>query len=112
MRPRWSDDRAGRLCAIGLSATRGEATPISAMAGFTYGIVIWGWLEMASSWLRHGTAPHPADAGADERAPSLLQAFATLAWHEFAILAVGVGLLVLTSGASNAVGTWTFVCCG
>jgi putative photosynthetic complex assembly protein 2 len=98
------------LCAVGLAATRGEATPISAMAGFTYGIIIWGWLEMAFL-MGYVTGPRriPQTPGLTSERRRFLEAFATLAWHEFAILAVGVGLLAMTSGAINAVGTWTFV---
>jgi putative photosynthetic complex assembly protein 2 len=98
------------LCAWGLAATRGEATPVGAMAGFTYGIVIWGWLE-TSFLMGFVTGPRriPLSPGLTGEGRRFVEAFATLAWHEFAILATGVALVALTSGAVNAVGTWTFV---
>ena len=98
------------LCVWGLAATRSNTSVAGAWAGFTYGVVIWGFLE-TSFLFGYVTGPRRAAQSAGAR--GLLrfrEAFDTLSHHELAILAVGIGLMALTSGAANEVGTWTFLC--
>lgn len=97
------------LCAWGLAATRHDASPLGAFAGFTYAIVIWGWLETAFLF---GFVTGPRRVALREparRGDRFVQAWNTLAYHELSILAVGIGLVVLMHGAANQVGTWTFL---
>ncbi len=97
------------LCLWGLLATRNEATPTGAFAGFTYGVVIWGWLETAFLF-GYVTGPRrlPLHEPA-RRGDRFMQAWSTLAWHELSILAAGAVLVVSTWGAANQVGTLTFI---
>lgn len=100
---------AAVLALWGLVATRQSETPAGALAGFTYGLVIWGFLE-TSFLLGFVTGPRrePQSRGASGLI-RFREAFDTLSFHEFAILAVGILLIALTAGAANAVGTWTFL---
>jgi putative photosynthetic complex assembly protein 2 len=98
------------LCLWGLWATRANTTPAGALAGFTYGIVIWGFLE-TSFLLGHVTGPRRAPQSDGARGlRRFREAFEVLSHHELAILAVGILLIALTAGAGNQVGTWTFLC--
>lgn len=97
------------LCFWGLAATRQDASATGAFAGFTYGIVVWGWLETAFLF-GYVTGPrreplHHAARGGDR----FLQAWGTLAWHELSILAAGFGIILLMRDAPNQVGMWTFL---
>jgi putative photosynthetic complex assembly protein 2 len=114
--PRWTHAWAMGAATVlalfsfwGLSATRGATTPVGALAGFTYGIVIWGWLEM--SFLFGYVTGHRREplAGGERGLTRFRLAFATLSYHEAAILVTGLALIALTRGGANEVGTWTFV---
>lgn len=76
---------------LGGLATRTTVTPAGALAGFTYGILIWAWLEMSFLFgFVTGPRKWPMTPGA-RGWQRLREAVATLAWHELAILAAGVG---------------------
>jgi putative photosynthetic complex assembly protein 2 len=81
----------------------------SAYAGFTCGVVIWGWLEMAyfSGYL---VGPHSEPCPRDCRG---WQRFALAArtglFHEAGILASAGVLAYVAWRAPNQVGTWSFV---
>lgn len=97
------------LCAWGLGATRHDASAIGAFAGFTYAIVIWGWLETAFLF---GFVTGPRRIPLHEpkrRGDRFLQAWNTLAYHELSILAVGIAIVLSSQGAPNQAGTWTFL---
>ena len=96
------------LCAWGLAATRDTVTPAGALAGFTYAIVIWGWLEASFLFGYVTGTRREAAAPGLQGVARFRQALATLCWHELAILATGLGLIVLTWGAANSVGMWTY----
>lgn len=100
---------AAGLALWGLVATRQTETPAGALAGFTYGLIIWGFLE-ASFLLGYVTGPRrePQSRGA-QGVTRFREAFDTLSFHEFAILAAGIVMIGVSAGALNAVGTWTFL---
>jgi putative photosynthetic complex assembly protein 2 len=108
----WAMAAATGLAALslwGLIATRSIATPEAALAGFTYAIVIWGFIEM-SFLFGYVTGHRREPLGADLRGfPRFRQAFAVLSFHEGAILLTGLVLIALTAQSINAVGTWTFL---
>lgn len=86
----------------------GETTVAAAYTGFMAAIVIWGWQELAFL-LGVVTGPRrtacPPDVGFFRR---FLLASQTLLYHELA-LAATLGLIaLLTWGAANQVGLWTF----
>lgn len=102
----------GLLAALslwGLGATRDVATPEGALAGFTYGLVIWGFLETAFL-LGYVTGPRREPQSHDAAGlQRFRQAFDTLSFHEMSILAAGAVMMGLTYGSANEVGTWTFL---
>ncbi len=102
----------GALAALalwGLAATRDDATPSGALAGFTYGLLIWGFLETAFL-LGYVTGPRRIPQSRDATGLTRFrQAFDTLSFHELSILAAGVVMMGLTYGSANEVGTWTFL---
>ena len=75
---------------------------------FTCTILLWGAQEIAflAGWLT-GPRPQPCPAGATggTRLGLALQA---ILYHEFALLACGAAVVVLTWGSPNQVGLWTF----
>jgi putative photosynthetic complex assembly protein 2 len=94
---------------IGLYATRGNATPEGAFAGFTYAIIAWAWLE-ATFLYGFITGPRkiacPPGAKGLER---LSAAWSAVSHHEIAILLGGIVMVGLSWGADNQTGVWTFL---
>ncbi|MFO1323599.1 MAG: putative photosynthetic complex assembly protein PuhE [Burkholderiales bacterium] len=96
-------------CAFyGLVATRGEASVAAAYGAFASAIAVWAWVEVAFL-LGYVTGPRRVPCSADGReGRRFVQAFATILWHELALLALGAVVLLLTWGAPNPVGAATF----
>jgi len=95
------------LVGIVSSSTRHDATGV--YLGFTYGLVVWGWLEMSylmgivtGPW----TQPCPPHVRGARR---FVLAIGTSLYHELAVVAAGVGLIGLTAGAPNRTAAWTFL---
>ncbi len=80
-----------------------------AYAGFTYGVLVWGWHEMAF-FMGFLTGPRKvaAEAGGDGWR-RFRQGVAACIDHELAILATAVAVLWACWGAPNQVGAWTFL---
>ncbi len=98
------------LAAFGVLAwSRDTGTVLGAYAGFTAGVLIWGWMEM-SYFMGFITGPRKLPCPADCRGWRRFQlALATSIYHELVIVAAAVVMIWLTWGAVNPVGTWTFV---
>lgn len=96
-------------CALyGLAATRGETTVAAAYGAFASAIAVWAWAEVAFL-LGYVTGPRRVPCSADGReGRRFAQAFATILWHELALLALGAVVLLLTWSAPNPVGGATF----
>ena len=92
---------------FGLSHTAGQASVVNAYCAFTCALLVWGWHELTflTGWL---TGPRKSACTAASGWPRFRQAVAAILWHELAILAAGVLILVITWGQPNQVGTWTF----
>jgi putative photosynthetic complex assembly protein 2 len=109
---RWSMAAGTLVSAIALNrlgASSAVATPAGAYAAFTYGVLVWGWHEMAffmgfvtgprrtgcargcSGWAHFG---HGVQACLD---------------HEIAIIISAVAVVWITRGGVNQVGMWTFM---
>lgn len=89
--------------------SRDMATVTGAYAGFTAGVVIWGWMEM-SYFMGFITGPRklpcPENCHGWQR---FRLALSTSLYHELVIVAAAGLMLWLTWGAVNAVGTWTYL---
>jgi putative photosynthetic complex assembly protein 2 len=97
------------LALIGLGATHGDRSVAGAFAGFCYGLIIWGWLEMTFLFgfiTGPRTTPCPTPTTEWQRFRFAVE---TIAYHEIAILVAGAIIIALTWGADNQVGTWTFM---
>jgi putative photosynthetic complex assembly protein 2 len=89
----------GVLALAGLSATQGSTGIAQIFAGFTYGIIVWAVLELTFLYgyvtgPSHAPCPPEAKGWARFRA-----AFATMAYHEIALLLAGGGLAFVDSGS-------------
>lgn len=94
---------------VGLVRASAQTTVAASYCGFTCALLIWGWHELSflTGWITGPRKlPSPDDAGGRERFGHALGA---ILWHELAIAAVGVAILVLTHDAPNRVGAWTFL---
>jgi len=92
----------------GLALTAGDSSVGGAYTAFTCMILLWGAQEIAflAGWLT-GPRPEPCPADATGRA-RLGFALQAILYHEFALLACGIAVAMLTWGGPNQVGLWTF----
>ena len=85
-----------------------SATPSAAYLGFLAAVLLWGWLEMGylMGYLAGPvrTSCPPGLKGVKR----FVRAVAVGLYHELAIVACGVMLIVLSSAAENTVAAWTF----
>lgn len=94
--------------ALLLHATKHETSAAAAYLAFGGGLVLWGWHELAflTGWV---TGPRkvacPEGASGWRR---FVLATATMIHHELALAATLVAVIVMTWGAPNPVGAWTF----
>ncbi|MBK1631567.1 photosynthetic complex assembly protein 2 [Thiohalocapsa halophila] len=89
--------------------SRDLVTVLGAYAGFTAGVVIWGWMEM-SYFMGFITGPRKSPCPEGCRGWQRFRlALSTSIYHELVIVAAASLMIWLTWGAVNTVGTWTFV---
>jgi putative photosynthetic complex assembly protein 2 len=97
------------LALWGLAATANDTSAASAYAGFTYGIILWGW-QIVTFYTGAITGPRK-----DACPPGLtglarfVEAVRTMLYHELACLIGAVLMLALTAGKANQVGAWTYI---
>jgi putative photosynthetic complex assembly protein 2 len=109
---RWSHLLSTLLAAgafVGLAHTAAQTTTAGAYCAFTCALLLWGWHELSflTGWV---TGPRKQRATPGARGSArFMQAVQAILWHELAILASGVVLVMLTWGEPNQVGTATFV---
>ncbi len=94
---------------VGIVSNSTRHDPVGVYLGFTYGLVVWGWLEMSylmglvtGPWTR----PCPPHVRGARR---FVFAIGTSLYHELAVVASGIGLLAVTAGAPNRTAAWTFL---
>jgi len=93
----------------GLVLSREAANVGGAYAAFSCALVVWGWHEM-TFLMGLVTGPRRAASRPDSRGwRRFAEAASTLIYHEIALALTAVGLVALTWGAANQVGTWTFL---
>ncbi len=77
--------------------------------GFVSAIAIWGWIELAFlAGVITGPYARPCPPGV-EGWDRFLRAWGTIAYSEMALIASTVLLILVSDGASNQFGMWTFV---
>jgi putative photosynthetic complex assembly protein 2 len=109
---RWSllgASVVGTLALYGMVVSSADATVAGAYTAFTCSLLVWGWHEV-SFLLGYVTGPRkePCPEGCSGWR-HFGHAAATVMHHELAIAATAVGLVALTWGEPNQVGTWTFM---
>ncbi len=98
------------LAIWGLLATSSNTGASGAYAGFTYGIICWGW-QIVTFYTGLITGPRK-----DPCPPQLtglarfVEAVRTGLYHELACLIGAVALLAFTAGQPNQLGVWTYIC--
>lgn len=93
----------------GLVATRDATTAGSAYLAFACALAVWAWIEMTflMGWITGPrAAPCPARCGGWKHFAHGVRA---VLYHEFALLAALATIMILTPGAANEVGAWTFL---
>lgn len=95
-----------------LWAWRDEATVTGAYVAFLAALTVWAWHEMSFlmgfvTGPRTTPCPNRDMAPMGHRAP-FIPAMQTLIYHEIAIALTVVSIALLTLGAANHVGLWTF----
>ena len=108
---RWSHFISSLLALAalaGLAHTAPQTGVAGAFCAFTSALLVWGWHELSflTGWVT-GPRKTPADAGV-RGTRRFVQAVQTILWHELAILASGVAIVLLTWGQPNQVGLATF----
>ena len=96
------------LALWGLAANRSDTTVWAAYVSFTCAILVWAWPELSLlTGLLTGPWRQPCPRGCD---PWRRAAYAVRAilYHELALLAAGIAIIVVTWGGANPVGAWTF----
>lgn len=94
---------------IGLYVSSGSATASAAYAGFVSALAVWGWHEMTFLMgLVTGPCTVPCKRLPSGRAP-LVEAMATVIYHEAAIALTAGLIAALTWGGENLTGLWTFM---
>ena len=109
---RWSmigGSAVGATSLYRLWAGGSDTSITGAYAAFTYGLLVWGWLEM-SFFMGYITGPRrtpcpPGAAGWRRFGYGLVACL----YHELAILISAALVIAATWGAPNHVGLWTFL---
>lgn len=104
---------AGSLCfaagsLAGLAATAGDTGPMGTYLAFTAAVGLWGAQEILflTGWVTGPwRATCPAGLGGWARAGYAVRA---ILYHELALLASGAAAFLVTAGAPNRTGAWTF----
>lgn len=81
----------------------------AAYAAFLSALAIWGWIELSfltGQMTGPNLTPCPDNLPEWER---FVRAWGTIAYHEMALLAALVAMILIAWGAENPVGLWTFI---
>lgn len=94
---------------LGLAVLRDDTSVRGAYFGFACGLGAWAWHEMA---FLMGFVSGPRRVRCTpgvEGWPRFVEAVQAVLWHEAAILATAVVMVIVTLDAPNQTGTWIFV---
>jgi putative photosynthetic complex assembly protein 2 len=93
---------------VGLKETMNDTSAMGAYLAFLSALAVWGWVELAFlSGVIAGpnTAPCPKGALISQR---FIFAVGTILWHEMLLIALLSIIVILSDGAPNIFGLWTF----
>lgn len=86
-----------------------DASVMGAYLGFACGLAVWGWIELAFlTGFVTGPRRSPCPAGLTG-VQRVVAAIGVILWHEFAIIAGALALLVVSWDSTNQVALWTFM---
>jgi putative photosynthetic complex assembly protein 2 len=105
----WLSSMLALAAFVALRHTAAELNVANAYCAFTCALLVWGWHELSflSGWITgpRKTALPPGTRGRTR----FVESVRAILWHELAIVAVGVTIVVATWGQPNQVGTQTFL---
>jgi putative photosynthetic complex assembly protein 2 len=105
----WLSSLLALTAFVALMHTARELSVANAYCAFTCALLVWGWHELSflSGWITgpRKTRLPPGSTGW----PRFVESVRAILWHELAILAVAVAIVVVTWGQPNQVGTQTFL---
>lgn len=96
------------LGAAGFMDTLGNTTVAGVYVAFLAALALWGWVELA---FLTGIITGPVRSGARAGVPEwerFIRAWGTIAYHEMLLVALFLAMMLLSWGADNQFGTWTF----
>jgi len=97
------------LALVGVVVSSADTTTLGAYCAFTSALLVWAWHEM-SFLTGFVTGPRDVPCPPDSKGwQRFAYAAQTLLYHEVAILLTAALLVVLTWGAPNQIGVWTFL---
>jgi putative photosynthetic complex assembly protein 2 len=109
---RWSMAGATLLMAAsiyGLLQTSADTSILGAYAGFTFGLSIWGWLEIGYYMGFMAGPRRKADPEGCKGWRHFVHAAETTLYHELAALALTAVIAAIDWDAPNRIGLWTFM---
>lgn len=109
---RWSLMGASLLAALalyGLVASSDDRSVGGSYLAFTCALMVWGWHEIAFLMGYVTGSRRTACSEGTKGWPRFVEASQAVLHHELAIAATGLLVLMLTWGAANQVGAWTFL---
>lgn len=97
------------LGCVGIHATLDDPSVAGTYLGFLSAILIWGWFELAFlAGVITGPYSRPCPPGVTGWG-RFLRAWGSIAYSEMALIASLILLVMVSAGAANTVGLWTFV---
>lgn len=97
---------------VALDHTANQTSAAAVYCAFTCALLVWGWHELSflTGWITGPrTTALPAELRQGHEGKRFVESVRAILWHELGILAVGVLIIVMTWGAPNQTGTWTFI---
>ncbi|MEM7026597.1 MAG: putative photosynthetic complex assembly protein PuhE [Pseudomonadota bacterium] len=97
------------IALVGLVYSKHDMTATGALISFSCGLLLWGWQEL-SYFLGFITGPRK-DACQEECKGwrHFIHALQVNLYHELAIIAGAIAIILLTRDGANQIGTWTYL---
>ncbi|MEO0729429.1 MAG: putative photosynthetic complex assembly protein PuhE [Pseudomonadota bacterium] len=111
---RWSFLAMSALAVVaivGIAETRNDTSVTAAYLAFTYGLILWAWIELAF-YAGIITGPRTTPCACPRGTVSLRHAWhatETLLYNQLLCLVAALGLAIATWESANPLALWTFV---